>query len=172
LEKYKTSSQAKLTTDFKEQTAAGFEKNLDFVLSHFEEPIWPRTISTHTTEGRQILVYSKEEALARYKQASLLDCRINAYPDYTEYGGINRQAPNFLFLDLDRSVFESEKAFNAAFNKTLGNLSDILGCCIIQLFSPLIVEPPQKELNSMKIMIPRSNPLLIRIVFCTFYLCI
>jgi hypothetical protein len=70
------------------------------MLSHFDEPIWPRTISTHTTEGRQILVYSKEEAVARYKQASLLDCRINAYPDYTEYRGINRQAPNFVFLDL------------------------------------------------------------------------
>jgi DNA-binding NarL/FixJ family response regulator len=25
---------------------------LDFILSHFEEPIWPRTISTHTTKGR------------------------------------------------------------------------------------------------------------------------
>lgn len=104
-----------------------FEQGLDYILSHFEEPIWPRTISTHTTEGRQILVYSKEEAVARFKQSNLFDCRINAYPDYTEYRGINRQAPNFLFLDLDRSVFESEKPFNAAFNKTLGNLSNILG---------------------------------------------
>jgi Primase X len=101
-------------------------EGLEFILSHFEEPIWPRTISTHTTEGRQILAYNKEEAIARFRQASLLDCRINAYPDYTEYGGINRQAPNFLFLDLDRSVFESEKAFNAAFNKTLKNLDNIL----------------------------------------------
>jgi len=100
---------------------------LEFILSHFEGPIWLRTISTHTTEGRQILVYSKEEAIARYKQANLLDCRINAYSDYTEYGGINRQAPNFLFLDLDRSTFKSEKAFNAAYTKTLRNLSDILG---------------------------------------------
>jgi non-catalytic primase subunit PriX-like protein len=73
------------------------------------------------------LVYSKEEAVARFKQSNLLDCRINAYPDYTEYRGINRQAPNFLFLDLDRSVFESEKAFNTAFNKTLKNLDNILG---------------------------------------------
>jgi Primase X len=119
-----------LTIDFKEQTsdtAGDFERNLDFILSHFEEPIWPRTISTHTTERKQILVYNKEDAIARYKQASLLDCRINAFPNYTEYRGINRQAPNFLFLDLDRSVFDSEKAFNTAFNKTLRNLSDTLG---------------------------------------------
>ena len=33
----------------------------------------------------------------------------------------------YLFLDLDKSVFESERAFNTAFNKTLRNLSDILG---------------------------------------------
>lgn len=99
---------------------------LEFILGHFEEPIWPRTISTHTTEGRQILVYNKEEAIARYKQANLLYCRINAYPDYTEYRGINRQAPNFLFLDLDRSVFESERAFNTAFNKTVKNLDNTL----------------------------------------------
>ena len=102
-------------------------EGLDFILSHFEEPNWPRTISTHATEGRQILAYNKQEAIARYKQSSLLDCRINAFPNYTEYRGINRQAPNFLFLDLDRSVFESERAVNAAFNKTLKNLDNTLG---------------------------------------------
>jgi hypothetical protein len=65
---------------------------LDFILRHLEGPIWSRTISTYTTEGKQILVYSREEALARFKKANLLDCRINAYPDYTGFGSINRQA--------------------------------------------------------------------------------
>ncbi len=32
-----------------------------------------------------------------------------------------------MFIDLDRSVFESEKALNTAFNKTRRNLSNILG---------------------------------------------
>ena len=41
---------------------------LDFILSHFMEG-FPRTISTKTTEGRQIVVYSKEEALARFKSS-------------------------------------------------------------------------------------------------------
>ena len=27
------------------------EEGFDFILSHFEEPIWPRTISTRRTEG-------------------------------------------------------------------------------------------------------------------------
>jgi hypothetical protein len=109
-----------------EQQRTELEKNLEFILSHFEEPIWPRTISTHATKGAQILVYNKEGALARYKQAHLLDCRINAYPNYTEYKGINRQAPNFIFLDLDNSTFNTERALQMALDKTLKNLHNIL----------------------------------------------
>ena len=37
-------------------------EGLDFILSHLKEPIWPRTISTKSTEGRQIPVYSKQQA--------------------------------------------------------------------------------------------------------------
>ena len=48
-------------------------EGLDFILSHFEEPIWPRTIFTYTL-GRQLLVYNKQEALARFKQANFIDC--------------------------------------------------------------------------------------------------
>jgi hypothetical protein len=49
-------------------TIEEFTKNLDFILSHFQGScLWPRRISTKTTDNRQILVYSKEEALARYR---------------------------------------------------------------------------------------------------------
>jgi hypothetical protein len=46
--------------------APAVKQGLDFILKHFEFQffIWPRTISTKTTQGRQILVYDKEEALA------------------------------------------------------------------------------------------------------------
>jgi hypothetical protein len=77
------------------------EEGLNFILGHFQEPIWPRTISTKTTEGRQIVVFNKQEANARFKQANGLDCRINAYPNYIGWKGTNRQAPNFIFIDLD-----------------------------------------------------------------------
>ena len=40
---------------------------LDHILSILSEPMWPRTISTKTTMGRQIIIYSKQEALAWYK---------------------------------------------------------------------------------------------------------
>jgi hypothetical protein len=110
-------------------------EGLDYILNHFQEPIWPRTISTRTSDRRQILVYSKEEALARFKQANWLDCRISAYPSYTEYKGINRQAPNSIFIDLDRSTFKTDKAHNIALSKTLENIRQKLGGNPIVLWS-------------------------------------
>lgn len=69
---------------------------LDFILTHFSAFEFPRTISTKTTQGRQILVNNKTEALARFKQANYLDCRINAYSKHDEM-----EDPNFIFIDID-----------------------------------------------------------------------
>ena len=55
------------------------EGALDFILARFEVPLRPGRISTKLTEGKQILVDNKHEALAKFKQANYLDCRINAY---------------------------------------------------------------------------------------------
>ena len=79
------------------------EEGLDYLITHFQEPIWPRTIATKTTalSSWQVVVFSREESLARFKQANGLDCRINAYPNYIEWKGMNRQAPNFIFIDID-----------------------------------------------------------------------
>jgi hypothetical protein len=86
------------------------EQGLDFILKHFEFQffIWPRTISTKTTQGRQILVYDKEEALARFKQANFLDCRISAYPS-SKYMRLIKQEPSFLFIDLDSQTSGLDK---------------------------------------------------------------
>ena len=32
-----------------------FKENIQFILNHFQEPLFPRTISTQVSEGRQIL---------------------------------------------------------------------------------------------------------------------
>jgi hypothetical protein len=102
-------------------------EGLDYILTHFEVPRWPRRISTKLTEGRQILVHNKEEALARFRQANYVDCRINAYTAvYSEYKGSNRQAPNFIFVDIDRSNFKTESAFDLAVSKTIKNIKDKL----------------------------------------------
>jgi hypothetical protein len=100
------------------------EEGLDFILSHFREAAFPRTISTKATEGRQIVVYSRDEALARFKAANLLDCKINAYPKYVEWEGINRQAPNFIFIDLDQGRFKSRRTLDRVLDKTLSNINE------------------------------------------------
>jgi hypothetical protein len=100
------------------------EQGLDFILSHFEEPIWPRRISTKTTQNGTLPVYSMDEALARFKQANLLDSKICAYPFYVEWKGINRQAPNLIFIDLDLGRFNSKSrlALDRALNRTLNDI--------------------------------------------------
>ena len=105
------------TPTFHRPTAV--KEGLDFILSHFQGD-FPRTVSTKTTEGRQVVVYNKEEALAMFKAASYRDCKINAYPKYVEWKGLNRQPPNFIFIDLDQGRF---KYIDKLLNKTLKNIS-------------------------------------------------
>jgi hypothetical protein len=83
-------------------------EDIQLILDHFEQPIFPRTISTKATQGRQIPVYNIEEAYRKFEDANFIDCRINAYPVYTNYKGINRQAPNFVMCDLDITKFRRE----------------------------------------------------------------
>jgi hypothetical protein len=71
---------------------------LDFILKHFVAFAFPRTISTKTTKGSQIWANNRAEALARFKQANYLDCRINAYSRLDIIGD-----PNFIFIDIDSS---------------------------------------------------------------------
>jgi hypothetical protein len=101
---------------------------LEFILGHFNEPLFPRTISTKTTQGRQLVAYSKDEALARFKQAIGLDCRIAAYPIYTDYYIKNTGiSPHFLFIDLDAGLFGSPDSnskirLHRSLKKTLVNI--------------------------------------------------
>lgn len=99
-----------------------FESGLEYILNHFQEPRFPRTISTKG--NKQILVYSREEALARFRQANLLDCKINAYPNYIGFEDINRQPPNLIFIDLDLGTFRSRLALDRALAKILKNISE------------------------------------------------
>jgi hypothetical protein len=109
------------------QYISNIENGLDYLLGLIMPPVWPRTISTYATEGKQVLVYSKDQALTKFRQARLLDCRINAYPSYTEWKGLNRQAPNFLFIDLDLARFKSVEVLNRVLNKTLKSIKEKLG---------------------------------------------
>jgi hypothetical protein len=100
-------------------------EGLDFILNHFEDPHFPRTVSTRATNGKQKTVNIKDEALARFKQANYFDCRINAFPQYTEHNGKNIQESNFIFIDLDRNQFKNENGLTRTLNFTLKKMKEI-----------------------------------------------
>jgi hypothetical protein len=79
-------------------------ESLDFILSHFQEPIFPRKIMTKDL-GYQVEVFHKQEALGYFKSSRYKDCRINAYPSFTNYHGINITPISFLMVDLDLKGF-------------------------------------------------------------------
>jgi hypothetical protein len=94
---------------------------VDFLLSHLSKPDFPRTIATKATEGKQLVVISKDEALSFYKSANYLDCRLAAYP-YS----LNKtpQLIDFVMLDLDLNNFKySRQKLEKALNQILRSLN-------------------------------------------------
>jgi len=103
------------------------EYELDFILSHFNpDKLFPRTVQTKKSEGRQIEIFSKQETLYYYEESSFIDCRINAFPLYTEYKGVQRYPPDLIFIDIDRKDFKDDKNFENALSKTLKNIKEKL----------------------------------------------
>jgi len=126
------------TTIFHGSRFQKIEEGLKFILGHFNdsEPIWPRTASTRVTEGRQVVVNSPYEILKLYKDANGLDCRISAYPKYTDFY-INRTgiAPSIVFAEIDKSQFETIELFESAAANTYANFQEILNSQPTQLWS-------------------------------------
>jgi hypothetical protein len=101
------------------------EANLDFILKHVCDPLFPRTIMTKAL-GYQKEVFNKHELLTYFKASNYYDCRINAYPAYTEYKGINLAAPSFIMIDLDLKDFELLiQKLDKILNKTLTKIKDV-----------------------------------------------
>jgi len=69
-----------------------------------------------------------------FEQSDFLDCKVNAYRSYTEYKGINRQAPNFIFIHLDRSTSNTERAHRMTLSNTLRDIKDRLAGGVILLY--------------------------------------
>ncbi len=104
-------------------------KDIDFVLSHFQDQLdlFPRKMMTFKSNG-QFSITSKEDIFERCRQSNFIDCRVNAYPEYTEYKGIVRQPPNFIFIDLDLKQFDDDiRRLNLALKKTLSNMKKVHG---------------------------------------------
>ena len=54
-----------------------------------------------------------------YEESSFVDSRVNGYPSYTGYKGIQRYPPNFIFIDLDLSSFKDISTLDRALGTTL-----------------------------------------------------
>jgi len=111
------------------------ESGLDFILSHLEEPLFPRKISTFKSNNKQFLVRSRKEIIDSCIDSNFVDCRINAYPYLTEYKDVPRYKPNFLFIDLDKNNFKSEGKFEYALYNTLKKIKDKLNAKPTILFT-------------------------------------
>lgn len=103
--------------------------DIDFLLSHFDQhSLFPRKMMTLKSNG-QFTVTSKQEILKKCEQSNYKDCRINAYPEFTDYKGIVRQPPNFVFIDLDLSNFSKLKEPRKALDRTLRNTLKTMSIC-------------------------------------------
>ena len=72
-----------------------FRENIQFILRHFGEPLFPRTISTIRSKNTQIEVNNIGQLYDEFERSNFIDCRINAFPI------IEKPVPNLLFIDLD-----------------------------------------------------------------------
>jgi hypothetical protein len=107
--------------------SCNIEEGLDFLLSHFQEPLWPRNISTASTDGKQYCVEDRARALVFYNAAQRKDCRIAVFPKYDEiFKNLQTQEtkaepiPNHIFCDLDAKDFNNDiNQLNAALKSTL-----------------------------------------------------
>jgi hypothetical protein len=99
------------------------KEGIDFLFSHFEgrQRLFPRKMSTLTSNGKQFTVFNKEQILEECIKSNFIDCRLNAYP-VLEEGQL--QAPNIIFIDLDlpskySTYQENLKELERNLNKTL-----------------------------------------------------
>jgi Primase X len=82
--------------------------------------------------GYQAEVFNKDEILEYFEDSNYEDCRINAYPSFTEYHGINRTPISFLMVDLDLKDFADEKkkgkaALDRVLASTLKSIKESIG---------------------------------------------
>jgi hypothetical protein len=105
------------------------EDGIDFILEHFEEPLFPRNIATAATRGAQRMVDGKDRVILYCRGALRRDCRISCYPNYQAIAESNPKTPPMyrpkvahLFIDLDLNQFGDIHKLNHACRQTLKNI--------------------------------------------------
>ena len=122
--------------------------------------------------------------LAKFKQSNLVDCRISGYPLYTEYKGVVRHTPAFLFIDLDLDNFvpfgnwSSKRLLDMALQNTLRKIKQTFAKNVeptvlwtgngYHIYLPIQPLPIPLESDTMFSMFPSPSQLFIR--FLEWYL--
>ena len=123
--------QQQVSTSQNYSTIRNIQSGLDLILNHFDPngriSLFPRTIMTKKLEYQkryQKEVYSREEALEYFEESDFVDCRINAFPSFIEYKGVQRYPSNFIFIDLDKNDFQTLNVLKLALSNTLKNIKE------------------------------------------------
>jgi hypothetical protein len=155
-----------MMTDKEALETCTIEQGLDFMLSHFHEPLWPRSIATAATNTKQHIAEDKDRTLLFYKGALRQDCRLAIYPNYermAETGSVTpeyKPKPNHLFIDLDLKAFNGDiNLLNAALKATLRRMKQQLNGAVptvlwsgggVHLHQPLDIELAFEEMPDFK----------------------
>jgi len=108
------------------------EQGLDFMLSHFTEPLWPRNVSTAATRNGQKVVHDRDRAILFYQGALRADCKLACYPNFDFLDPktpTSRPKPTHLYIDLDLATFagDDRHKLDHALKCTLRNIKRNLG---------------------------------------------
>jgi hypothetical protein len=89
------------------------------ILSHFKEPIFPRTIRSINSTYHGTLfkvVYDEKEMFRTYEQSEFIDCRVSIYPslyvtkEYYNDKDINMQVADLITFNVYKPIFMRESA--------------------------------------------------------------
>lgn len=70
---------------------------LELLQEHFEEPYFPRTISTKKLGNAQVTINSIDEIIQYFEESKWFDCRVSLFGQ----NEIDQIRPNAIFIDLD-----------------------------------------------------------------------
>ena len=95
------------------------KQNIRFILSHFKEPIFPRTITSRSTtcDGPQFkVVYDEKEMFRTYEQSKFIDCRVSVYrssvstEECHDDENLNLQLADLITFNVYKPIFMRESA--------------------------------------------------------------
>jgi hypothetical protein len=108
------------------------KQNIRFILSHFKEPIFPRTISSRSTAYNATqfkVVYNEKEMFRFHEHSKFIDCRVSIYrSSYTQDRpeDQNQEIADLIILAVYKPIFMTESGQIKALYVILDAIKKIL----------------------------------------------